>query len=44
MNHPGDISQWVQKAEEDYHSAVTLVRKRKHQVPDNGGGIVEGQS
>jgi len=35
MNHPGDISEWVQKAEEDYHTAVTMVRKRKHKAPDN---------
>ncbi len=35
MNQPGDISQWVQKAEEDYQTAVTMVRKRKRQVPDN---------
>ena len=35
MNQPGDISEWVQKADGDYHSAVTLMRKRKNQAPDN---------
>ena len=35
MNRIGDISQWVKKAEGDYHTAVTMVRKRKHQAPDN---------
>lgn len=35
MNRPGDISQWVQKAEEDYYTAITMARKRRHKAPDN---------
>ncbi|HIE51422.1 MAG TPA: HEPN domain-containing protein [Armatimonadetes bacterium] len=35
MKQPGDISQWVRKAEEDYLSATTMIRKRKYTAPDN---------
>jgi HEPN domain-containing protein len=31
----GDITEWVQKAEEDYHTAITMLRKRKNKAPDN---------
>lgn len=34
-NPPGDIQAWVYKAEEDYRTATTMVRKRKEPVPDN---------
>jgi len=35
MNPIGDISEWVQKAEGDYQTATTMVRKRKQRSPDN---------
>lgn len=34
-NPPGDIQAWVYKAEEDFRTAATMVRKRKEPVPDN---------
>ena len=35
MAQKPDIRPWVYKAEEDYRTALTLVRKRKDPVPDN---------
>jgi HEPN domain-containing protein len=35
INPPGDISSWVYKAEGDFRTATTMVRKRKDPVPDN---------
>ena len=35
MQPPGDITSWVYKAEEDYRTAITMVRKRKEVAPDN---------
>ena len=35
MQPPGDITSWVYKAEEDYRTATTMVRKRKEIAPDN---------
>ncbi len=34
-NRPGDIQAWVYKAEEDFRTATTMVRKRREPVPDN---------
>ena len=34
-NQPGDIHAWVYKAEEDFRTATTMVRKRREPVPDN---------
>ncbi len=34
-NHPGEINAWVYKAEEDFRTATTMVRKRKEPAPDN---------
>lgn len=34
-NPPGDIQPWIYKAEEDFRTAVAMVRKRKEPVPDN---------
>ena len=35
MTQPGDIDSWIYKAEEDFRTATTMVRKRKEPVPDN---------
>lgn len=35
MKRPGDIGPWVYKAEEDFRTATTMVRKRKNPAPDN---------
>lgn len=34
-NPPGDIQAWLYKAEEDFRTATTMVRKRKEPAPDN---------
>lgn len=35
INPPGNIEAWIYKAEEDFRTATTMVRKRKDPVPDN---------
>ena len=35
MKRPGSISLWVRKAEGDFQTATTMVRKRVQPVPDN---------
>lgn len=34
-NPPDDIQAWLYKAEEDFRTATTMVRKRKEPAPDN---------
>ena len=35
-SHPGETDAWVYKAEEDFRTATTMVRKRREPAPDNG--------
>ncbi len=34
MKNPPDVLEWISKAEQDYQTAETMSRKRKHHVPD----------
>lgn len=34
MKNPPDVLEWISKAEQDYHTAETMGRKRKITVPD----------
>lgn len=34
MKNQPDVIEWVSKAEQDYQTAETMARKRKHPVPD----------
>lgn len=34
MKNPPDVLEWISKAEQDYRTAETMARKRKHPVPD----------